>query len=315
MAAAEAASYLVSLTLSPDQANHCLARCPRLAEPSTLPNQREVVAFLLDDLHFSAKALPPLLRRCPQLLAYSVPEKLRPAAECLRGVGFTARDLRRAIAHFPGILARSIEEKLCPLLALLQHLDIAEEKCRRVILACPRLVSYSIDVKMRPLVHFFQSNLPFSPSQVGRMVTRCPQILGCNLEKQIIPAIGHLRGIGLIEDKLLNLLLHHPYILCRSVGKTLEPRTDFLLSLGFTRAEVARIVADFPPILTKHVDNDLRPKLAYLEGPMGRSVREVLGFPRFFSFSLARRIIPNHRKLQSRGREDRTLVELCKKNV
>ncbi len=61
------------------------------------------------------------------------------------------------------------------------------------------------------------------------------------------------------------------------------------------------MVGRFPPILGYTIDAVLKPKLDFLVEKMGRSVDEVVAYPRFFSYSLEKKIAPRARVIANRG--------------
>lgn len=67
-----------------------------------------------------------------------------------------------------------------------------------------------------------------------------------------------------------------------------------------TKRNVAFMVVNFPPLLGYTVDAVLKPKLDFLVFTMKRPVGEVVGYPRFFSYSLEKRIRPRARVLEKR---------------
>lgn len=60
------------------------------------------------------------------------------------------------------------------------------------------------------------------------------------------------------------------------------------------------MVYKFPPLLGYNVEPVLKPKLQFLVNSMGRQVYEVVEYPRYFSYSLEKRIIPRARVIERR---------------
>lgn len=60
------------------------------------------------------------------------------------------------------------------------------------------------------------------------------------------------------------------------------------------------MVYKFPPLLGYNVEAVLKPKLQFLVNSMGRQVYEVVEYPRYFSYSLEKRIIPRARVIERR---------------
>lgn len=73
------------------------------------------------------------------------------------------------------------------------------------------------------------------------------------------------------------------------------------------------MVRRFSPLLGYSIDEVLRPKLEFLVNTMGRPVTEVVDYPRYFSYSLEKRIKPRYWVVKSRN-IDVTLKEMLGKN-
>lgn len=60
------------------------------------------------------------------------------------------------------------------------------------------------------------------------------------------------------------------------------------------------MVYGFPPLLGYNIEEVLRPKLEFLVNGMGRSIMETVTYPRYFSYSLEKKIKPRFRILHNR---------------
>lgn len=61
---------------------------------------------------------------------------------------------------------------------------------------------------------------------------------------------------------------------------------------GLTERNIASMIVRFSPLLGYNTEEVLRPKLEFLVNTMGKSVKEVLYYPRYFSYSMEKRIKP-----------------------
>lgn len=73
------------------------------------------------------------------------------------------------------------------------------------------------------------------------------------------------------------------------------------------------MVRRFSPLLGYSIDEVLRPKMEFLVNTMGRFVSDVVEYPRYFSYSLEKRIKPRYWVLKSRN-IDISLKEMLGKN-
>lgn len=77
-------------------------------------------------------------------------------------------------------------------------------------------------------------------------------------------------------------------------------RMEYLRTWNISKNNIARMVYKFPPLLGYNVEPVLKPKLQFLVNSMGRQVYEVVEYPRYFSYSLEKRIIPRARVIERR---------------
>lgn len=70
---------------------------------------------------------------------------------------------------------------------------------------------------------------------------------------------------------------------------------------GLSEREVVTMVCKFSPILGYSIEEVLGPKLEFLVKTMGMPVREVVEYPRFFSYSLEKKIQRRFWVLKSRN--------------
>ena len=85
------------------------------------------------------------------------------------------------------------------------------------------------------------------------------------------------------------------------------------MNAGLSRGQVGSMVFRFSPLLGYSVDSVLKPKLDFLVNAMGKPVTEIVDYPRYFSYSLEKRIEPRFRLLRSRH-VDCSLQEMLSKN-
>lgn len=63
------------------------------------------------------------------------------------------------------------------------------------------------------------------------------------------------------------------------------------------------MVHRFSPLLGYSIENVIKPKLEFLLNTMGKPLREIVNYPRYFSYSLEKKIKPRYFILKQRNVE------------
>lgn len=82
---------------------------------------------------------------------------------------------------------------------------------------------------------------------------------------------------------------------------------------GISKRDVSFMVRRFSPLLGYSIEEVLRPKLEFLQNTMGKSINEVVDYPRYFSYSLEKKIKPRYWVLRRRN-VDCKLKDMLGKN-
>lgn len=77
-------------------------------------------------------------------------------------------------------------------------------------------------------------------------------------------------------------------------------RIMYLMKLGLSEKDIAYMVRTFSPLLGYSIEGVLRPKIEFLVNSMERPVRDVVDYPRYFSYSLEKKIKPRYWVLKGR---------------
>lgn len=101
---------------------------------------------------------------------------------------------------------------------------------------------------------------------------------------------------GVSRKDIAKVIALGPELLGCSIVHKLEVNVKYFLSLGIPLQILGEMIADFPMLLRYNIDV-LRPKYRYLRRTMVRPLKDLIEFPRFFSYSLDDRIIPRHKAL------------------
>lgn len=87
----------------------------------------------------------------------------------------------------------------------------------------------------------------------------------------------------------------------------------YLMEVGLSRKDIAVLVRRFSPLLGYSIDKVLRPKYEFLVNTMGKPVTDVVSYPRYFSYSLEKKIKPRFLVLKDRNIEC-SLKDMLDKN-
>lgn len=77
-------------------------------------------------------------------------------------------------------------------------------------------------------------------------------------------------------------------------------RVKYLQDLRFHNEAICCMICRFPSLLSYNSETVLKPKLDFLANSMGRKVYEVVEYPRYFSYSLEKKIKPRARVIERR---------------
>lgn len=75
------------------------------------------------------------------------------------------------------------------------------------------------------------------------------------------------------------------------------------MEVGLSKREIVFMVRRFSPLLGYSVNEVLRPKYEFLVNIMEKPVKEVVDYPRYFSYSLEKKIKPRFWVLKGRNVE------------
>lgn len=217
-------------------------------------------------VYFAAEKVPKKnvvrgITRCPQLLGYS-PDKLKSVLNQINGLGIESKTLARITAFSPQLLLRRSQDFI-------------------------KVVS-------------FMEDLGLNTKSMGKILDRCPEIYASNIEFTLRRKVEFLIELGIHDLCLQRVLQKYPEFLVMDVDQTLKPRIEYLEHAGFSKENVAFMICGFPPLLGYSVEEVFRPKIEYLVNDMGKSIKEAVTYPRYFSYSLEKKIKPRFRILQNR---------------
>ncbi|PIN18297.1 Mitochondrial transcription termination factor, mTERF [Handroanthus impetiginosus] len=216
----------------------------------------------------------------------------------------------RAIKKWPQILGCSVN-KLKVMVGQFSDMGIKDKKLGHVIATSPQLLLLKPQEFVQ-VVSFFK-DLGLNEEEVARTLGRCPEIFAASIDKTLERKLNFLSSVGITESHLPRVIRKYPELFVCDVDRALLPRMRYLMKIGLSKRDIASMVRRFSPLLGYSIEEVLRPKLEFLVNIMGRPVSEVVEYPRYFSYSLEKKIKPRYWVLKRRNIEF-TLKEMLGKN-
>lgn len=245
----------------------------------------------LQSCGLTAKQLERVLRIYPQSLGASKKLQLQPTVEFLLGLGVTEEKLGKVLSLSPYYLGYRHEISLQPKVAFLLGLGVKRENLGKLIMEQPSILCLSMAENVIPKLKYLES-VGVERARFGEMICRYPAMLTSNLDTMKLK-VDFFGSKGLDGKNLVNLLTLHPDLLGRSLD-SLNLGFVNVQNIGFTQEEVCSILKMHPTVLSS-TESHLRKKFDFLTTVMNRSLKEVLTFTAFVTYSLERRIKPRHR--------------------
>lgn len=253
-----------------------------------------------------------LLVGTPKLLLAAVDSGLEPRFQFLHNeIEFSLEELQRLYEKNPKLLMYSVDENLREKIVFffILRLHIELENVRKVLLSFPQVMDYNLDNHLKPIADYYISDLRFSATEFGSIVTRFPRLFSYSLFK-IKHVTGYLRfELGLDATQVKRVIFQAPQIIGLSTEGNLQQKLDLLQTrLSLTRQELGLVLSKMPTLMNLGIQNNLLPKLEYLEKvandanhPSDVVKRMVLKQPTLLGYSLENRIRPRLEKVISAG--------------
>lgn len=194
-----------------------------------------------------------------------------------------------AISSWPLILGSSTS-KLQLMVDRFGGLGVRSKKLGQVIATSPQILLQKPQEFLQ--VISFLEEIGFDKESVGRIITRCPEVSATSVEKTLKRKLEFLISIGVSKTHLPRAIKKYPELLVSDPDKTLLPRIRYLRQRGLSERDIAFMVGRFSPLLGYGIEEVLRPKLDFLVNIMEKPIKEVVDYPRYFSYSLEKKIIP-----------------------
>ncbi|PKI31843.1 hypothetical protein CRG98_047764 [Punica granatum] len=258
-----------------------------------------------------AEDIGKLLVRYPWILSTSIQDNYKEIVSFFEKEKVPRVSIDLAIKSWPHLLGGSTG-KLKSMVDCFGELDVRNKMLGKVIAKSPQLL-------LRKPEEFLQvvsllEDIGFDRITVGKILVRCPEVFATSVEKTLRKKLDFLTSIGISESHLPRVIKKYPEVLVSDIDRTLVPRMNYLTEIGLSKREVASMVRRFSPLLGYSIEEVFRPKVEFLVNTMGKSLKEVVEYPRYFSYSLEKKIKPRHWVLKGRGMECSLKEALSKNN-
>ncbi|CAO2834144.1 unnamed protein product [Amaranthus hypochondriacus] len=306
---------------------------PRLLLLPVESNMKLRVKFL-ENVGVPRKYMGSVLLLFPPLLFFDIEEKIKAGSWPFEMVGVLDKKLGRMLVKYPWLLSTSIQRnykdistfleakmvpkfsiergiidlplllgcsagKLKPMLEQFDSLGVRTTKLGNIIATSPQLLLQRPE-EFQKVVKFLQ-DLGFDNESIGKILARCPEIFASRTEETLQKKLEFLSNLGILKQEYPRVLKKYPELFVSDIDRTVVPRMKYLMKSGLTERNVATMIVRFSPLIGYSIEEVLRPKLDFLVNTMGKSVKEVVYYPRYFSYSMDKKIKPRYFLLKSRN--------------
>ncbi|KAK9099702.1 hypothetical protein Scep_023132 [Stephania cephalantha] len=318
---------------------------PRLLSLS-LESQLKPLVEYLESVGVSKACIRVVLLLFPPIMFQGVEKDIKPKLLALAKAGVAEKDIGRMLVKYPWILSASILENYDRIISFFELEKLPKGSVDRAIRSWPHLLGCSTSrmkmmveqfgefgVKNKRLgkviasspqllirktheviqVVSFLEELGFDKEGIGKIISRCPEIFAASIENTLKKKLKFLADIGITEDNLPRVIRKYPELFVSDIDRTLYPRMEFLMEAGLSKKQIASMVHRFSPLVGYSIDEVLKPKLEFLLNTMEKPLKDVVEYPRYFSYSLDKKIKPRFWVLKNRNM-DCSLKDMLGKN-
>ncbi|EOA34936.1 hypothetical protein CARUB_v10020021mg [Capsella rubella] len=293
----------------------CSGKVLLLYPPIMLSKTEEIkrrVAAALEKVQVSVayKDSGKVLQKYPWILSPSIQENYSHIISFFNSESVLKMDIDHGIRRWPLLLGCSVSN-MEMMVKEFDKIGVRDKRMGKVIPKMPQLLLCKPQEFLK--VVCFLEDLGFQKEIVGQILCRCPEIFGCSIDNTLQKKLIFLTRFGVSSTHFPRIIKKYPEFLIYDADKTIFPRLKYLMEIGISERELAFMIRKFSPLLGYNIEKVLRPKLEFLLNSMKKPVREVIEYPRYFSYSLEKRIKPRFWVLKGRNIEC-TLQEMLGKN-
>ncbi|ESW23536.1 hypothetical protein PHAVU_004G055500 [Phaseolus vulgaris] len=248
-------AYLMELGMDIDQIRSITRRFPSFAYYSLEGKIKPVVEFLLE-LGVPKERIPSILSKRPQICGISLSENLKPTMKFFESLGVDKRQWPKVIYRFPAMLTYS-RPKVMENIDFLLELGLSEENIGKILTRCPNIVSYSVEDNLRPTAKYFRS----LGVDVSILLFRCPQNFGLSIETNLKPVTEFFLGRGYTLEEIGTMISRYGALYTFSLTENLIPKWDFFLTTGYPKSELVK----FPQYFGYRFEERIKPRFAIMK--------------------------------------------------
>ncbi|XP_028090547.1 transcription termination factor MTERF4, chloroplastic [Camellia sinensis] len=319
---------------------------PRLLLLSLESHMKPLVEFL-EDIGVPRGCMRNILLLFPPIFFYDIEKDIKPRIQAFQKVDAGNKDFGRMLLKYPWILSTGIQENYEEILSFFDMEKVPKVSIDLAIKSWPLLLGCSIgklnlmvqqfgelgvrnkklgqviatspQLLLRKPQEFLQvvsflKDLGLDEETIGSVLGRCPEIFATSIERTLNKKLDFFSTIGISKSHLPRVIRKYPELFVCDVDRTLLPRMTYLMKTGLSQRDVAFMVRRFSPLLGYSIEEVLRPKLEFLVNTMEKPLKEVVDYPRYFSYSLERKIKPRYWVLKGRSMEECSLKDMLGKN-
>ncbi|KAL8260630.1 hypothetical protein R6Q59_028583 [Mikania micrantha] len=241
-----------------------------------------------------------MLLKYPWILSTSITKNYEEILAFLYAKKMAEVSLQHAIKSWPLLLGCSVA-KLKLMIDQLHIIGVTEKMLNKVIATCPQLLMHKPHEFFQVVLYL--KGLGLEEESIARVLGRCPEIFMTNIDKTLKKKVEFLFELGVSKKHLPRVIRKYPEFFICDVNNSLLPRMTYLLKIGLSKREIAFMVGRFSPLLGYSIEEVLRPKYEFLVNIMQKPLEEVVEYPRYFSYSLEKKIKPRFWVIKGRNCE------------
>ncbi|KAM7277598.1 hypothetical protein ACFE04_004732 [Oxalis oulophora] len=249
---------------------------------------RPQIIYLMQELGLELDQIKIMARKFPNFSYCTLEGKIRPIVEFLLHLGASKSDIHSIISRTPQLCGLSLLNNIIPTMTFLEGLGVDKTQWPKVLHRSSTLLTCSRQ-KILSTVDFLKE-MGISEENIGKILTRYPNIMRYSLEDKLRPNVEYFRSMGI---ETATLLYRHPQSFSLSIESNLKPVTEFFLDNGFSIEEIGTMVSRYGPLYGLGLGQSLIPKWEFfvtLDFPKS----ELVKFPQYFSYNLEKRIKPRY---------------------
>ncbi|XP_024378045.1 transcription termination factor MTERF4, chloroplastic [Physcomitrium patens] len=196
-----------------------------------------------------------ILTEMPQILGMRVGNNIKRKVDFLKRFGLTSSDIAKMIETRPQFLGLSLEDQMQPVLNNLVEIGVTQDTVGRVIMQFPDILGLDVKLKLAERLTWLTSEVGISADSLGEVIAKLPQILIINTTKAN-ERVEFLRQAGFSSD-VGSMVTNCPQLLAASIDKSLEPNLAYLV--GKMRRKLEEVV-EFPAYLLYNLEETIQPR-------------------------------------------------------